>query len=111
MKHSPRSVDLWNLILVAALALMASAAHGQEPRTQIKPADPVSAASHDVTVMGSDYSDKPIVQPTPLPPLKVSLGEYARRVRAAHQAAPKAVKFVDTDSFVVEEASATEPIQ
>lgn len=95
---------LYILVLAAVPAL------AQEPRTPIKPADPVSAASHDVTVMGSDCTDKPVIQPAPLPRLKFSLGEYARAVRAAHASAPKAQKVVDTDSFVVE-ASVEEPKQ
>jgi hypothetical protein len=105
MRHDSRSVDLWNLILVAALAILASAAHAQEPRTPIKPADPVSAASHDVAVLSADCVDKPVVQPTPLPRLDFSLGEYARRIRAAHNYVPKAATYRVNDDAPIEEVA------
>jgi len=82
--------------------MLAIPAFAQEPRTPIKPADPVAAASHDVTTICADYSDKPVIPLTPLPVLKVSLGVYARQIRAAHVAAPKAVKVTSNDRFDAE---------
>jgi hypothetical protein len=95
--------------ILGLILVLCAPGQAQEPRTQIKPADPISAGTHDVTVMGSECSDKPVILPTPLPKLRISLGEYARIIRAAHASVPKAQKIVDTDSFVVETADATEP--
>jgi hypothetical protein len=84
------------LLTTSLLLLTASAAHAQEPRTAIKPADPISAPSHDVTIMSGD-GEKPVIQPTPLPKLKIDLAEVARRVRAARVALPKARTVVNDD--------------
>jgi NAD dependent epimerase/dehydratase family enzyme len=81
---------------------LAVPAFAQEPRGTIKPADPVSAATHEVTALGGDCMDKPVVLPTPLPVLRISLGEYARQIRAQHAAAPKAAKIVNNDKFDAE---------
>jgi NAD dependent epimerase/dehydratase family enzyme len=82
--------------------LFAIPAFAQEPRTPIKPAEPIAAASHDVTAISSDCMDRPVIQPTPLPVLKISLGEYARQIRAQHVAAPKAAKITNNDRFDAE---------
>lgn len=82
--------------------MLAVPAFAQEPRTPIKPADPVAAATHDVTVISGECMDKPSVLPTPLPILRISLGEYARQIRAQHAAAPKAAKITSNDRFDAE---------
>lgn len=49
-------------------------------------------------VSGAPLLPAPVVQPKALPPLNPSLGEIARRARAAHSTAPKAQVVVETDT-------------
>jgi hypothetical protein len=95
-------MSLRSLVLLICIVTEPILLHAQEPRTPIKPADPVSAASHEVTVMGGE-GDKPVILPAPLPRLKVSLGEYARQVRAAHGTLRRAVRVVNDDAPIVVE--------
>jgi hypothetical protein len=91
--------------------MLAIPAFAQEPLTPIKPAEPVSAATHEVTTLDGGCMDKPTILPTPLPILRISLGEYARLIRAQHVAVPKAAKIVNNDRFDAEvelEAKVTE---
>jgi NAD dependent epimerase/dehydratase family enzyme len=85
--------------------LLAVPAFAQEPSKPITPAEPITTVrTHEVTAISSDCTEKPVILPTPLPALRISLGEYARQIRAQHAAAPKAAKTVDTDQI----ADATE---
>jgi hypothetical protein len=95
-------MSLRSLVLLICIVTEPILLHAQEPRTPIKSADPISA-SHDVTVMSSDCTDKPIILPTPLPRLKFSLGEYARQVRVAHGTLRRAVRVVNDDAPIVVE--------
>jgi hypothetical protein len=85
--------------------MLAVPAFAQEPSKPITPAEPVTTVrTHEVTAINADCTDRPIILPAALPVLRISLGEYARQIRAAKTAAPKAVKIVDTDQI----ADATE---
>jgi hypothetical protein len=83
-------------------------AHGQEPSAPIKAGETITvAASHPVTVTALSMTESkpaPVIYPNPLP-RTVSLAEAARRNRAAHRYAPKAVKVVNDDAPLTEEAA------
>jgi len=91
--------------------ILAVPAFAQEPSKPITPAEPITTVrTHEVTAISADCMDRPVILPTPLPVLRISLGEYARQIRAQHAAAPKAAKIVSNDKFDAEaelEAKAT----
>ena|SRR5208282_3084343 len=79
-------------ILIGSVVLV-STAIAQEPTHAVVAQEPVapSAASREQFVAaGSGQRPAPLVEPKALPPLNPSLGEIARKARAAHAAAPKA---------------------
>ena len=51
---------------------------------------PPAASSAQMVITGSPQRPAPVLQPKALPQLSPSLGEIARKIRAAHAAAPKA---------------------
>jgi len=94
------------VVLLLCIVTEPIAAKAQEPSAPIKSAETVTAAaSHPLTsVVLGDSKPAPVIYPEPRP-TKISLGEYARRIRAAHAAAPKAAKFVvNDDAPLAEEA-------
>jgi hypothetical protein len=79
-------------LLIAGLVLL-TAGFAQEPKHAVvaqEPASPSAASTEQMIAMGSPQRPAPVVQPKALPPLNPSLGEIARKARAAHAAAPKA---------------------
>ena len=88
------------IFLTAALMVIAAVAYAQEPRTAIKPAEPIAAVSHTVTVDSNDGT-APIIYPNPLP--KLELGRIARAYRAIHATALKATKVANDDAPIVAE--------
>ena len=90
---------LFKLLLGGVVLL--TTAFAQEPTRAVVSQEPVapSAASREqVIVTGSPQRSAPLVQPKALPPLNPSLGEIARRARAAHAAAPKAQVVIADDA-------------
>ena len=85
-------------ILIGGVVLMATG-FAQELKRGALPQDPVSAqVSRDqIIATGSPQRRVPVVQPKALPELNPSLGEIARRARAAHAEAPKAQLVVADD--------------
>jgi hypothetical protein len=94
-----------SLMFALVVLVLLGSAHAQEPRTVIKPADPVAAVSHEVTIISSDAT-APIIYPNPRPAMK--LGEIARTFRAIHVNAPKAVKVANDEAPIVAEAKQEE---
>jgi len=88
------------------LVLAAVPALAQEPSAPIKSAETVTvAASHPCTsVAVGDSKPAPVIYPEPRP-TKISLGEYARRIRAAHGYAPKAATYKVNDDAPIEEVA------
>lgn len=87
-------------LLITALVLM-TPGFAQEPKHAVAPQETIAetAVSRDQTIAtGSPQRPAPMVQPKALPPLNPSLGEIARRARAAHAAAPKAQVVVADDA-------------
>jgi hypothetical protein len=87
-------------LIIAGLVLTASA-FAQEPTRAVVAKDPVAPSGvsrEQVVATGSSQRTAPVVQPKALPPLNPSLGEIARRARAAHAAAPKAQVVVAEDA-------------
>jgi hypothetical protein len=79
-------------LLIGGVVLLTTA-FAQEPTRAVVSQEPVaqSAASREQSIAtGSPQRQAPMVQPKALPPLNPSLGEIARKARAAHTAAPKA---------------------
>ena len=79
-------------VLIGGVMLMA-AAFAQEPAHAVvaqEPATQSDASREQSVATGSPQRPAPVVQPKALPPLNPSLGEIARKARAAHAAAPKA---------------------
>ncbi len=80
-------------VLIGGVVLLTTA-FAQEPKHAVVAQEPVtqSAASTTEVVIGTGSPERPapMVAPKALPPLNPSLGEIARKARAAHAAAPKA---------------------
>jgi hypothetical protein len=90
---------LFKLLLGGVVLL--TTAFAQEPTRAVVSQEPIapSAASREqMIVTGSPQRSAPRVQPKALPPLNPSLGEIARRARAAHTAAPKAQVVIADDA-------------
>ena len=91
-------------IFIVIIGLSAVPALAQEPRTQIRPADPIPVAVRNATtptVSIGDSMPAPTIYPNPLP--QINLAEIARRMRVASAAAPKAVKVADQENPIVPE--------
>lgn len=79
-------------LLIVGLALVTTG-FAQEPKHAVEAQEPAkqsAASTEEMVATGSPQQPAPMVQPRALPPLNPSLGEIARRFRAAHAAAPKA---------------------
>jgi hypothetical protein len=73
--------------------VLLTVAFAQEPKHAVvaqEPAAPSAASREQFVATGSPQRPVPSVEPKALPPLNPSLGEIARKARAAHAAAPKA---------------------
>ena len=103
-----KGMDLMRLllkILIGGVVLL-TAAFAQEPKHAVVAKEPVTqsgASTAQVISTGSPERPAPIVQPKALPPLNPSLGEIARKARAAHAEAPKAQLVVAEDAPPKEE--------
>jgi hypothetical protein len=87
-------------LIIAGMLLMATG-FAQELKRGAAPQEPVagSQVSTEQTIAtGERQRPAPVVQPKALPPLNPSLGEIARRARAAHADAPKAKLVVAEDA-------------
>ena len=87
-------------LLIAGVLLMATG-FAQELKRDARPQEPVagSQASTEQTIAtGVRHRPAPLVQPKALPRLNPSLGEIARRARAARAEAPKAKLVVAEDA-------------
>ena len=90
--------------LLVIIGLSAVPALAQEPRTQIRPADPIPVAVRTPTtptVAIGESMPAPTIYPNPLP--RIDLAEIARRMRVAKASAPKAVKVADQENPIVPE--------
>ena len=79
-------------VLFGGVVLL-TVAFAQEPKHAVvaqEPAAPSAASTTQMAATGSPQRPAPLVQPKALPPLNPSLGEIARKARAAHAAVPKA---------------------
>jgi hypothetical protein len=79
-------------VLIGGVVLLTTA-FAQEPKHAVvaqEPAAPSAASTTQMMATGTPQRPAPVVQPKALPPLNPSLGEIARKARAAHAAAPKA---------------------
>jgi hypothetical protein len=87
--------------LLLAVVVLLTTAFAQEPTRAVVSPEAIarSAVSREqVIVTGSQQRSAPLVQPKALPPLNPSLGEIARRARAAHAAGPKAQVVIADDA-------------
>ena len=81
------------LKLLSAGLVLLTTGFAQEPKRALvaqEPATPSAASREQFITTGSPQRPAPLVQPKALPPLNPSLGEIARKARAAHTAVPKA---------------------
>ncbi|MGH9501369.1 MAG: hypothetical protein ACRD20_00815 [Terriglobales bacterium] len=88
-------------LLIVGLVLL-TAAFGQELKRGATKQEPVlesSVSTEQLIATGSPQRRAPVVQPKALPRLNPSLGEIARRARAAHAVAPKAEVVVADDAL------------
>jgi hypothetical protein len=88
-------------MLIAGLVLV-TPLFAQEPKHAVVPQETIAEAkvsTDQVIATGSPQHSAPVVQPKPLPALNPSLGEIARRARAAHAEAPKAQMVVADDAL------------
>jgi hypothetical protein len=98
-EHRPMKTLL--RVLMSGLLLLLTQVYAQEPKRAVAPHETIAEAgvSRDQTIAtGSQPRPAPAVQPKALPELSPSLGEIARRARAAHAAAPKAQVVVADDA-------------
>jgi hypothetical protein len=87
-------------VLIGAVVLMATA-FAQEPSHAVvaqEPAKQSAASTEQFVATGSPQRPAPAVEPKALPPLNPSLGEIARKARAAHATAPKAQMVLADDA-------------
>jgi hypothetical protein len=73
--------------------VLLTVAFAQEPKHAVAAQEPLAqsgASTEQMVTTGSPQRPAPMVEPKALPPLNPSLGEIARKARAAHAAAPKA---------------------
>ena len=87
-------------VLFGGVVLL-TVAFAQEPKHAVAPQEPATPNAASTTQMiatGSPQRHAPLVEPKALPPLNPSLGEIARKARAAHAAAPKAQVVVADDA-------------
>jgi hypothetical protein len=82
-------------------AVLLTVAFAQEPRhavVALEPAAPSAASTTQIIATGSPQRPAPLVEPKALPPLNPSLGEIARKARAAHAVATKAQVAIADDA-------------
>jgi len=87
-------------LLIGGVLLMATV-FAQELKRGALPQEPVAqhqASTEQIIATGVRHPSAPVIQPKALPPLNPSLGEIARRARAAHAEAPKAKLVVAEDA-------------
>jgi hypothetical protein len=87
-------------ILIGGVVLLTTA-FAQEPKHAVVAQEPVTQRGASRTEMistGSAEHPAPAVLPKALPSLNPSLGEVARKARAAHEEAPKAQVVVSDDA-------------
>ncbi len=87
-------------VLIANLVLL-TLGFAQEPQRAVvsKPTIAEAGVSTDQTIVtGSEQRPAPAIEPKALPLMNPSLGEIARKARAAHAAAPKAQMVVADDA-------------
>ena len=83
-------------------AVLLTVAFAQEPKHAVvaqEPATPSAASTTQMIATGSPQRPAPAVEPKALPPLNPSLGEIARKARAAHAETPKAQVVVADDAL------------
>jgi hypothetical protein len=93
-------MKLLSKLIIAGL-LLTAIGFAQELKRGALPQEPVAesqASTEQVIATGVRRRPAPLVQPKALPPLNPSLGEIARRARAAHAEAPKAKLVVAEDA-------------
>jgi hypothetical protein len=97
--------DVWTILWLMTMCVIAVSAHAQEPTAKIQPADTVAKAAilpQTTTIAtGSASLDAPIIYPDPLPHVKMGL--IAREYRACHAAVKKAVRVANDDAPIVAE--------
>jgi hypothetical protein len=89
-------------VIIANLVLLA-AGFAQEPKRAVVPQQTIAetgVSREQIIAAGSEQRPAPTVEPKALPPLNPSLGEIARKARAAHAVAPKAQVVVADDAPV-----------
>jgi len=89
-------------LLIAGLVLV-TPLFAQEPKRAVVPQETIAqtkVSTDQIVVTGSAQQRAPQVLPKALPPMNPSLGEIARRARAAHAEAPKALMVVADDALL-----------
>ena len=107
-----RGIDLMKMLsqLVIAGVVMVTPLFAQEPKRAVVPQETIAETkiSTDQTVAtGLPQRRAPEVLPKALPPMNPTLGEIARRARAAHAEAPKAQMVVADDALPQDKGIAT----
>ncbi len=90
------------LMLFVAFLLLLTPGFAQEPKHAVEaqePATPKATSTQQMIATGSPQGPAPVVQPKALPLLNPSLGEIARKARAAHAEAPKAQLVLADDAL------------
>lgn len=98
--------DVWTILWLVTMCVLAISAHAQEPTGKIAPADPVSVTARHVDPVPVIFANAidptmPMIYPAPLP--SIGLAKIARILRADHAVAPKATKIANDEKPIVAE--------
>jgi hypothetical protein len=86
----------WKLLL--ATLVLVSCAFAQEPKQALARQASSGESKKEIVVSGAPLPAAPALEPKALPAMNPPLGDIARLAREAHNAAPKALMVVETDT-------------
>ena len=84
-------------LFLAGLVLLTQG-FAQEPKQALSNQQSTAQGTKQTVASGAPQTVAPVMEPKALPPMNPPLGDVARQARAAHAAAPKAQKVVETDT-------------
>lgn len=100
-------------LMIAGLVLV-TPLFAQEPKRAVVPQQTIAEtkiSTDQFIATGAPQERAPQIQPKALPPMNPSLGEIARRARAAHAEAPKAQMVVADDALPEDKGIAADSSQ
>lgn len=102
-KQDPFALLTFLPYIVALVMIWCAPCHAQEPRSVIRPADPISVSvhTHEAPVASTNVDPgAPMIYPAPLP--NIGLAQIAKSFRMQHAFAVKAVKVANDETPIVD---------